>query len=61
MDKKDKEQEQLLKYEVAAELGLFEKVKQYGWKSLTAKETGKIGGMITKRKKMMQSDKSQQI
>ena len=24
---------------------------KYGWKSLTAKETGRIGGMISKRKK----------
>lgn len=50
-----------LKYEVIAELGLFDKVKNFGWKSLTAKETGRIGGMITKRKKLMQLDKSQQM
>ena len=51
-----------LKFEVVNELGLFEKVKAFGWKSLTAKETGRIGGLITKRKKqLMQMDKSQQI
>lgn len=49
-----------LKYEVVSELGLFEKVKSYGWKSLTAKETGRIGGLITKKKKMMQLNKEQQ-
>ncbi|MCX7923134.1 MAG: alpha/beta-type small acid-soluble spore protein [Clostridia bacterium] len=49
-----------LKYEVITELGLFEKVKNLGWKSLTAKETGRIGGLITKKKKLMQLDKSQQ-
>lgn len=38
-----------LKYEVAEELGLTEKLKKYGWKGLTAKETGQIGGIITKR------------
>ena len=32
------------KYEAAAELGLLEKVQQVGWKNLTAKESGKIGG-----------------
>ncbi|AUG58764.1 MAG TPA: small, acid-soluble spore protein, alpha/beta type [Ruminiclostridium sp.] len=48
-----------LKYEVAAELGLFEKIKKEGWKSLTAKETGRIGGLITKRKKMLQAQKKQ--
>ena len=49
-----------IKYEVITELGLFEKVKKNGWKSLTAKETGRIGGLITKRKKLMKADKTQQ-
>lgn len=40
-----------LKYEVAKELGLFDKVLKDGWKSLSAKETGKIGGIVAKRKK----------
>lgn len=49
-----------LKYEIARELGLIEKVMKSGWKSLNAKETGRIGGMINKRKKM-QIQESQQI
>ena len=40
-----------LKYEVAEEIGLADKVRQYGWRSLTAKESGKIGGLMTKRKR----------
>ena len=40
-----------LKYEIAEELGLLDKVKKDGWKSLTSKESGKIGGIMTKRKK----------
>ena len=40
-----------LKYEVAKELGLFDKVLKDGWKSLSAKETGKIGGIVARRKK----------
>lgn len=40
-----------LKYEIAKELGLFDKVLKDGWKSLSAKETGKIGGIVAKRKK----------
>lgn len=40
-----------LKYEIAEELGLLEKVKTEGWKALTAKETGRIGGLMTRRKK----------
>jgi len=38
------------KYEVAEELGLLEKVNKSGWKSLTAKESGQIGGLMTKLK-----------
>ena len=44
-----------LKYEVMTELGLFEKVRKYGWKSLSAKETGKIGGLVTRRKKLLEN------
>ena len=40
-----------LKYEIAEELGLLEKVKESGWKSLSAKETGRIGGLMTKKKR----------
>lgn len=44
-------EEEKLKYEIAEELGLLDKVKQSGWKSLSAKETGRIGGLMTKRKR----------
>ena len=40
-----------MKYEIAEELGLLEKVKELGWISLTAKENGKIGGIMTARNK----------
>lgn len=42
----DVEPEQRIKYEIAKELGLYDKVTSEGWKSLSAKETGKIGGMV---------------
>ncbi len=42
---------EILKYEIADELGLSDKIKKYGWKSLTSGESGKIGGIITKRMK----------
>lgn len=45
--------DELLKYEIATELGLFDKVMKDGWKSLSAKDTGRIGGIMTKRKKLM--------
>ena len=44
-------EEEKLKYEIEEELGLLDKVKQSGWKSLSAKETGRIGGLMTKRKR----------
>ncbi|WP_250277645.1 small, acid-soluble spore protein, alpha/beta type [[Clostridium] colinum] len=50
-DDKPKTKEELLKYEIAEELGFMDKIKEGGWKSLTAKESGKIGGLMTKRKR----------
>ena len=35
-----------MKYEVAEELGLLDRVLAEGWKSLTSKETGRIGGKV---------------
>ena len=42
-----------MKYEIAEELGLLDKVMKEGWKSLSSKETGKIGGMVSKRRRDM--------
>ena len=44
-------QDEKIKYEIAEELGLLDKVMEEGWKSLSSKETGKIGGLMTKKKK----------
>ena len=44
------EPEEKLKYEIAEELGLLDRVAEHGWKSLTSKETGRIGGLLNKRK-----------
>lgn len=41
----------IMKYEIASELGLLDKVSEAGWAGLTAKEAGRIGGMLTSRKK----------
>lgn len=46
--------EEQQKYEIAEELGYLDKVMDTGWKSLTAKESGRIGGMMTKRRREMQ-------
>lgn len=43
--------EEKKKYEIAKELGLLDKVLSEGWQSLSAKETGKIGGMLSSEAK----------
>ncbi|MEL1134388.1 small, acid-soluble spore protein, alpha/beta type [Desulfitobacterium sp. THU1] len=40
-----------LKMEIAAELGLLDQVRVKGWHSLSAKDAGKIGGIMTQRMK----------
>ena len=43
-------------YEIAEELGLLDQVLNDGWKSLSAKETGRIGGIMTRRKREMKKE-----
>lgn len=43
--------DELMKFEIADELGLADKVKERGWRSLTAQESGRIGGIMRQRKK----------
>lgn len=43
--------EEKMKYEIARELGLLDQVLEKGWKSLSAKETGRIGGLMTRKGK----------
>lgn len=45
--------EEQIKFEIALELGLGDRVMEQGWRCLTAKESGRIGGLITKRKRQM--------
>ena len=46
MEEKDR-----MKYEIAEELGLLDQVLEEGWKSLSSKETGRIGGLMTRRRR----------
>lgn len=50
-----------IKYEIAGELGLNEKIDELGWSGLTAEETGRIGGIMTKRKKELHIPKNVDI
>ena len=60
MSKKNKKTDDftLLKFklEVAEELGLVDKIKKVDWAGLTAEETGKIGGYITKKIKALNEE-----
>ncbi len=47
-------QEEKLKYEIAEELGLLDRAMEEGWRSLSSKETGRIGGLMTKKKKALE-------
>lgn len=55
-DPKNLKPEEILKYEIATELGLSAKVLEGGWRSLTAKESGRIGGLVTKRKRELKQE-----
>ena len=47
---------------IAEELGLLEKVQKGGWKSLSSRETGKIGGILsTRRRAQAKKEKSEQV
>jgi len=47
----DEKMRERIKYEIAEELGLSDKVSKEGWGELSAEETGRIGGLMAKRKK----------
>jgi len=48
-----------LKYEIAEELGLTDKIERFGWSGLTAEETGRVGGLMTKKKKSINLPKNE--
>lgn len=58
-DVNDMTPEEKLKFEIAQELGLGDRVVRDGWRSLTSKESGRIGGMITKRKRELKKEACQ--
>ncbi len=59
-EKKIETMEDKWKYEIAEELGLTDKLEQVGWGGLTAKETGRIGGLITVKKRKMKQSKEKE-
>lgn len=51
-------EEEKLKLEIAEEIGVFDKVMTTGWRSLSAKESGRIGGLLARRRK---AEKAQEL
>ena len=49
--------EEIMKWEIAKELGVYDKVLNNGWKSLSAKESGRIGGILANRIKKSNQDR----
>lgn len=41
----------IIKMEIAKEIGLIDKIEEIGWGGLTAKESGRIGGIMTAKKR----------
>lgn len=41
----------IVKMEIAKEIGLIDKIEEIGWGGLTAKESGRIGGIMTAKKR----------
>ena len=56
IDLQNLEPDEQLKYEIARELGLLDRVLTDGWRSLSAKETGRIGGLMTKRRREQKTE-----
>ena len=50
--------EDLIKLEIAEEIGVIDKIRQGGYGSLTAQESGQIGGILAKRRRMEASESS---
>lgn len=50
-----------IKYEIADELGLKDKVDELGWGGLSSEETGRIGGIMTKRKRQLKIPTNDEI
>lgn len=52
--KKRPEDWEELKQEIAKELGLWDKVKADGWAGLSAVDSGRLGGIFSARKKILE-------
>jgi small acid-soluble spore protein F (minor alpha/beta-type SASP) len=49
------DEKELMKMEIAKELGLWEQVEKHGWESLSNAACGRVGGIMSKRLKEKQN------
>lgn len=49
--KKPLTEKDLMKMEIARELGIWEQIEEHGWESLSNAACGRIGGIMSKRLK----------
>ena len=49
------------KVEIAKELGLWEKVKKDGWAGLSAVDSGRLGGVFSRRKKQKLEEEKEEV
>ena len=53
--------EEKMKYEIAEEVGLLDRVMENGWRSLKAKETGRIGGLMNRKRKEQKGEEQKKV
>lgn len=46
-------QAERMKYTIAEEIGLLERVMEVGWAGLTTAESGRVGGLVARRLRSM--------
>ena len=57
IDLNDLTPEEACKLEIAEEIGVYDKVMEGGWRVLSAKESWRIGGILSKRKRARENRK----
>ena len=48
-------EDERIKLEIADEIGIYDKVMSEGWRALSAKESGRIGGLLARRRRAEKS------
>lgn len=48
-------EDERIKLEIAEEIGIYDKVMSEGWRALSAKESGRIGGLLARRRRAEKS------